>query len=107
MLRSHQRAISESVFSPDGRELAIASADGTVRIAAIDWPLIRQRLAAATSACLTAAQRLHLLGESEDEARVGSTTCERRHGREPAAPAPPPTMPPQTAPGGAAEGTRR
>ena len=68
LLRGHQGPVSEVAFRPDGRELATASADGTVRIAAVDWPLLRQQLAAATSACLTTAQRLHLLGESEDEA---------------------------------------
>ncbi len=86
LLRGHQAAVTEAAFSPDGRELATASADGAVRIAAIDWPLVRQRLVAATSACLTAAQRLHLLGESDGEAADRHAACERRHGRTPAAP---------------------
>jgi WD40 repeat protein len=86
VLRGHQGAVTEVAFSPDGRELAIASADGSILIAAVDWPLVRQRLVAATSACLAAAQRLHLLGESEEEARDRFLDCERRHGREPAPP---------------------
>jgi WD40 repeat protein len=85
LLRGNQGAVSEVAFSPDGRELAIATADGAIRIAAIDWPLLRRRLGAATSACLTTAQRLHLLGESEDEARDRFLACEQRHGRTPAA----------------------
>jgi eukaryotic-like serine/threonine-protein kinase len=104
LLRGQQGAVSEATFSPDGRELATALADGTVRIASIEWPLLRSRLAAATSACLTTAQRLHLLGEPEEEARAHHDTCERRHGREPAAPAPPSTLPPATVP--PAEGSR-
>ena len=85
LLRGGQGAVSEVAFSPDGRELAIASADGAIRIAAIDWPLLRQRLGAATSACLSTAQRLHLLGETEQEARDRFAACEQRHGRTPAA----------------------
>ncbi len=105
LLRGHPVAVSEATFSPDGRELATALADGTVRVASIEWPLLRARLAASTSACLTTAQRLHLLGESEEEARTRHAACERRHGREPAAPAPPSTVPPATAP--PAQGSRR
>ena len=86
LLRGDQGAVTEVAFSPDGRELAIASGDGTVRITAIDWPLLRTRLATATSACLTAAQRLHLLGESEAEARDRFSACEVRHGRTAAPP---------------------
>lgn len=98
LLRGHQGAVSEATFSPDGRELATALADGTVRVSSIEWPLLRSRLAAATSACLTIAQRLHLLGEPEEEARTRYAACERHHGREPAAPAPPSTVPPATVP---------
>jgi WD40 repeat protein len=83
LLRGHLGAVSEVAFSPDGRELATATADGTIRIVAIDWPLIRQRLVAATSACLSTAQRLHLLGESDGEAGERYAACEARHGRSP------------------------
>jgi WD40 repeat protein len=83
LVRGPPSAVSEVAFSPSGRELAVASADGALRIAAVDWPLQRQRLAAATSACLTASQRLHLLGEAEDEAQSRYAECERRHQREP------------------------
>jgi eukaryotic-like serine/threonine-protein kinase len=95
LLRGHQGLVSHVAFRPDGRELASASADGTVRIAAVDWPLLRERLAATTSACLTAAQRMHLLGEPEATARRRREACERRHGREP-----PAAPPPAPAPGG-------
>jgi WD40 repeat protein len=87
LLRGRQGAVTEVAFSPDGRELAIATADGAVRIAAIDWPLVRQRLQAATTACLSTAQRLHLLGEPEGEAGRRFAACERRRGRPPRAPA--------------------
>jgi WD40 repeat protein len=89
LLRRDLRAVSEVAFSPDGRELATAYADGAIRIAAIDWPLVRRRLVAATSACLSVAQRLHLLAETEDEARDRSAACERGHGRPPQPPAAP------------------
>jgi eukaryotic-like serine/threonine-protein kinase len=93
LLRGHQGAVTEVTFSPDGRELATATADGTVRIAAIDWTLVRQRLVAATSACLTAAQRLHLLGESEDQAGERHAACQERHGRAPSPPQAPAAAP--------------
>ncbi len=92
VLRGHQGLVSHLAFRPDGRELASASSDGTVRIAAVDWRLLRERLSATTSACLTAAQRMHLLGEPEAEARRRREACERRHGREP--PAAVPVAPP-------------
>jgi WD40 repeat protein len=93
LLRGSQGAVSEVAFSPDGRELAIASGEGTVRITAIDWPLLRTRLATATSACLTTAQRLHLLGETEEESTDRFADCEARHGRSPAPPAAPRVRP--------------
>ena len=88
LLRGHQGAVSEVTFSPDGRELAIATADGTIRIVGIDWPLVRQRLDAATTACLSTAQRLHLLGEPEQEAaervrRLRAAPRPRPHGGAP------------------------
>jgi hypothetical protein len=73
-------------FRPDGREIAAATSDGVIRITPVDWPLLREKLASATSACLTGAQRMHLLGEGEAEAQQRFQACERRHGREPAAP---------------------
>ncbi|MBL0277502.1 MAG: protein kinase [Anaeromyxobacter sp.] len=85
VLRGHQGLVSHLAFRPDGRELASASSDGTARITAVDWPLLRERLAAATGACLTTAQRMHLLDEAEAEARRRHDACERRHGREPPA----------------------
>ncbi len=88
VLRGHQGLVTHLAFRADGRELASASADGTARIAAVDWPLLRERLASATGACLTTAQRMHLLGEAEAEARRRHDDCERRHGREPPAAAP-------------------
>jgi hypothetical protein len=81
LLRGIEGAVTEVAFGPDGRELAIASGEGAVRISAVDWPLLRTRLATATSACLTVAQRLHLLGESEAESRARFAACEERHGR--------------------------
>jgi WD40 repeat protein len=90
VIRGHQGRVNDIAFRPDGREVASASVDGTVRIAAIDWPLVRERLAAVTGACLGTAQRVHLLGETEPEARRRHERCERQHGREPPASAPAP-----------------
>jgi WD40 repeat protein len=101
-LRGQTGPVTEANFSPDGRELAIASSDGSVRVAALDWPLLRQRLVAATSACLSTAQRLHLLGEAEDEALRRHLACEQRAGRGAASsvtpPATRPVVPPATPP---------
>jgi WD40 repeat protein len=88
VFRGHQGLVSHVAFRPDGRELASASADGTVRIAAVDWRLLREKLSGTTSACLTSAQRMHLLDESEVDARQRRAACERRHGREPPVEAP-------------------
>jgi WD40 repeat protein len=86
MVRGHGALVSHISFRPDGRELAAATADGVVRITPVDWPLLREKLSSATSACLTGAQRMHLLGEREDQAQQRYQACERRHGREPAVP---------------------
>jgi WD40 repeat protein len=85
VIRGHLGLVSHLAFRPDGREIASASSDGTVRIAAVDWPLLRERISGSTSACLTTAQRMHLLDEPEAEARQRHDACERRHGREPPA----------------------
>jgi len=99
VVRGHVGLVAHAAFRPDGRELATAGSDGTVRITAVDWPLLREKLASATSACLTGAQRLHLLGEQEPEAQRRYQACERRHGREP------PAVPPgSTAPSGSRAG---
>jgi hypothetical protein len=107
VVRGHQGLVSHLAFRPDGREIASASADGTVRIAAVDWPLLREKLGEATCACLTTAQRMHLLGEPEAEARQRHDACERRHGREPPATAPAEAAPPGSRAARDAEAGRR
>ncbi len=106
MVRGHGALVSHVAFRPDGREIAAATASGLVRITAVDWPLLREKLASATGACLTAAQRMHLLGEAEAEAQHRFLDCERRHGRQPATP-PGPAAPSGSRAGLAPETDRR
>ncbi len=56
-----------------------------VRIWRASWPALLAFLREATTACLTADQRIRYLGEAPTDARAAYAACEHAHGR----PAPP------------------
>ena len=44
ILTGHKGRLRYAEFSPDGQRVVVASADGTARIYAIDWPSLREAL---------------------------------------------------------------
>jgi WD40 repeat protein/serine/threonine protein kinase len=107
VLRGHEGAVRHAGFTPEGR-VVTASLDGTVRLwsldeIATDAPALMAQLRRATTACLTADQRMQYLDEPAAVAAARSADCERAMGRPPlaaaAAPAAPATAAPPGAPG--------
>jgi WD40 repeat protein len=78
ILRGHTAAVTSASFSPDDRHVLTTSVDGTVRIWPITWPELLDRLQTVTSACLSADQRMRLLGESVRQANDEARICTQR-----------------------------
>ncbi|HWO27042.1 MAG TPA: protein kinase [Kofleriaceae bacterium] len=87
VLRGHAADVRFAGFTPEGR-VVTASADGTVRLwsldeIAADVPALREQLRRATTACLTADQRMQHLEEPAPLAAARFAACEREAGRVP------------------------
>jgi WD40 repeat protein len=87
VLRGHERDVRFAGFTPEGR-VVTASFDGTVRLwsldeVAADAPSLMEQLRHATTACLTADQRMQYLEESAATAAARFADCERAAGRAP------------------------
>jgi WD40 repeat protein len=81
-LRTGSGATSWLAFAPDGRRLVtLNEGDPTVRSWLFEWADLASALEAATTACLTPAERESHLGERPEAARAAWDACERRHGR--------------------------
>lgn len=87
-LKGHADSIEALTFRPDGRRLATASADTTVRIWDIpprrpdpqsSWQKSLAFLRGETTACLSVQQRMNLLSEPDREARERHAACEQRY----------------------------
>ena len=75
VLRGHLGPVTSASFSPDGRRVLTTGADGTARIWDVTWPALLKRLIASTTACLSAGERVRLMGETEKVAAARSAGC--------------------------------
>ena len=75
VLRGHLGPVTSASFSPDGRRVLTTGADGTARIWDVTWPALLERLIASTTACLSAGERVRLMGETERVAAARSAGC--------------------------------
>jgi WD40 repeat protein/serine/threonine protein kinase len=87
VLRGHERDVRFAGFTPEGR-VVTASFDGTVRLwsldeVAADTPSLMAQLRHATTACLTADQRMQYLEETAAVAAARFADCERAADRAP------------------------
>ncbi|WP_170319912.1 serine/threonine-protein kinase [Polyangium spumosum] len=80
VLRGHWGPLRYAAFAREGRRVITASMDGTVR----SWDVteepverLQKRLREATRACLSARQRMKLLGEDATAAAARASGCER------------------------------
>jgi WD40 repeat protein len=75
VLRGHTGQVRFAAFTPDGDHVVTASMDRTTRVWSLpthtDGASLRRQLRAATTACLTASQRIRHLGEP------GALACDR------------------------------
>ena len=81
VLRGHTDQVRFVAFTRDGRGVLTASFDGTVRLWSLDQSNAKQlkrQLEQATSACLTADQRVVYLQEDEPTAQTRAAACARR-----------------------------
>lgn len=77
-LRGHDGSVTGAAFSPDGKRLVTGSADGTGRIWRTTWAEVLEYVRANLNACLTPAQRVQLLTESDREAEREWSACQKR-----------------------------
>ncbi len=81
VLRGHTDQVRFVAFTRDGRGVITASFDGTARLWSLDQSNAKQlmhQLDKATSACLTADQRVAYLQEDEGAAQAKATACSKR-----------------------------
>jgi WD40 repeat protein len=93
----HGNPVRSAAFTPrpagdrgEPTHVASGSEDGTVRLWRVSSSALVEYAANASTACLTADQRVRYLAESEARARRRAAQCERRFDREPAATSRPP-----------------
>jgi|GEM_PF-1491127 len=83
------REIQDARFTADGTNVMLVIGDDEARlwrpslVVTPDTARLMQRLRAATTACLTAQQREHVLLEDSEQAWAAHAACEARHGRTP------------------------
>jgi WD40 repeat protein len=82
-LVGHGGTITEARFSADGTRVVSASEDGSVRVWRTTWADLLTYLRGVTTATLTVEQRMILLGETEQDARVAYERDERAMHRTP------------------------
>lgn len=91
VLRGHRAPVRRARFSSNGRHLVTVSADRVALLwtlpPSLDSETLHGQLRAATTACLTAEQRMRDLGEKPAIAREMFYQCEQRFGRRPPRPA--------------------
>ncbi|MEJ2503859.1 MAG: hypothetical protein P8177_11210, partial [Gemmatimonadota bacterium] len=72
--------VRDARFTGDGRLLTIT--ERGARLWRIGWPQLHAYLTAATTACLSVADRMRFLREGSADARAAFERCERRWGRD-------------------------
>lgn len=91
VLGGHSAAVRALAFSPDGKQLATASDDATVRVwnladhspgEDLGWAGLLRYLRQQTVACLPVEKRVDLLGETMSKAQENYSSCEKRYRRE-------------------------
>jgi WD40 repeat protein len=87
VLRSPRDRIDEVSFSANGRRLVASGGRAGVSVWPLWWADLLRLVRAATTACLSAANRVRLLQEAPADAQAAFTSCEQRHGR-PSSPQP-------------------
>ena len=83
-LHGHEGPVLHASFRPDGRQVVTAGSDRTARVWAADFDnpeLLRAKIRATTTVCLTPARRVALLGEGAAEAEARHRDCEAKAGR--------------------------
>jgi Novel STAND NTPase 1/WD domain, G-beta repeat len=83
VLRGHGARVNAASFSPDGSKVVTTSEDNTARVWRVTWAGLHAFLRAATVACLSPAERVRTLAETDKKARRKYEACERNNGRIP------------------------
>ncbi len=86
ILRGHTVEVTSAAYSPDELQIASGAADGSVRLWNADFTTssLHARIERANPVCLTAEQRVRLLGETGEDAAEHAESCQRE--REQSAP---------------------
>jgi WD40 repeat protein len=77
--------IALAVFSADGKQIVTMSDDDMIKVWSISIPDLQRRLETANADCLLPEMRSRYFAETKSQAEDRYETCEREHGRVPAA----------------------